>query len=356
MNLILVLKESIVTADWLEYLWPKEKVKFLIDLMKRTMLISDWKFGEFANDEAYLVPSLIERESLQIIKETREKLVQFVKEEEDIEDEIERLKAEGFFTDEIPEASNKMMNKLFGFMKKEKKPKRNKKEAGGILDLNDGVDFKKKLEEKYKKDIIPQEKEEGKEKQEGKEEEEESKIEEKLEEVKLPEGYYSETDEVKRIVFDFSDSFLPNGVFQRLLCLLILKCTKEKQTSIKPILYKSSAIIEMGNGQRFKICKCENQILCTVEKDFLVSYKVLQSMMEKLKSDVMGKGLDWQVYLETVYEEKQEKGFLHTFISFAKVRSLKLKPWFNDELIDTDIVNRTMGVELDAFIADLNFN
>jgi len=51
---------GLASTDLLEYLWDKTNVEFLIDLMKQSMLLSDWRFG--VKDKEYLVPSMIVQE------------------------------------------------------------------------------------------------------------------------------------------------------------------------------------------------------------------------------------------------------------------------------------------------------
>ena len=47
--------DGIASRDLLEFLWKGSQVEFLIDLMKRTMLMSEWK-----SKESYLIPSLLQ--------------------------------------------------------------------------------------------------------------------------------------------------------------------------------------------------------------------------------------------------------------------------------------------------------
>mmetsp|Transcript_9725 Transcript_9725/g.12145 ORF Transcript_9725/g.12145 Transcript_9725/m.12145 type:complete len:566 (+) Transcript_9725:2-1699(+) len=48
---------GLVSRDLLLFLWDREQVNFLLDLMKHTMLLSEWDFG--SEDNLYLVPSLL---------------------------------------------------------------------------------------------------------------------------------------------------------------------------------------------------------------------------------------------------------------------------------------------------------
>ena len=51
---------AIASRDLLEFLWDKQITDFLIDLMRRTMLLSDWTFGN-ENDVHYMIPSLLKK-------------------------------------------------------------------------------------------------------------------------------------------------------------------------------------------------------------------------------------------------------------------------------------------------------
>jgi len=51
--------KGIISRDLLEYLWSGEQVDFLLDLMRRTLLLSDWGFNAESGDVRYLVPSMV---------------------------------------------------------------------------------------------------------------------------------------------------------------------------------------------------------------------------------------------------------------------------------------------------------
>ena len=54
---IILSREGIVTRDLLEFLWEKDSVEFLLDLMRRLLLIGNWKFKD--SDEQFLIPSMV---------------------------------------------------------------------------------------------------------------------------------------------------------------------------------------------------------------------------------------------------------------------------------------------------------
>ena len=55
-----LITHGLATKDLLDYLWPKNHVDYLLDLMRETLLISDWSFGKESKN-LYLVPSLKDR-------------------------------------------------------------------------------------------------------------------------------------------------------------------------------------------------------------------------------------------------------------------------------------------------------
>jgi len=55
-------ERAVVSLDLLHFLWEKEEVDYLLDLMKRTLLLSDWSSGSSGNggaEKSFLVPSLL---------------------------------------------------------------------------------------------------------------------------------------------------------------------------------------------------------------------------------------------------------------------------------------------------------
>ena len=52
-------KSGLVTRDLLEFLWEKDHVDFLVDLMRRLLLLSHWRFATATEDELYLVPGMV---------------------------------------------------------------------------------------------------------------------------------------------------------------------------------------------------------------------------------------------------------------------------------------------------------
>jgi len=54
------LESGIISKDLVQHLWRGEQVDFLVDLMRRTLILSDWKFSK---EPMFLIPSMIIEES-----------------------------------------------------------------------------------------------------------------------------------------------------------------------------------------------------------------------------------------------------------------------------------------------------
>lgn len=103
-------------------------------------------------------------------------------------------------------------------------------------------------------------------------------------------------------------------------------------------------------------------------------------MMEKLKADVMGTSLKWEVFLEVEYKKgeiydrlppawkknpkkmvvsegskkKPEKLSLHTFKTVGYVKENKVKPWYEEDIGENKDEKVLAGLELEEFIKDLD--
>jgi len=113
-----------------------------------------------------------------------------------------------------------------------------------------------------------------------------------------------------RCIFDFSRSFLPNGVFQRMICLLVAHSSRSYQKSgemailERPKLFKNFASVDFEPGFRIKVyedTKLQHFYLLVDDNSLTKSNRsliVIQSMLRKINSDIMGNGLSWEIFLE----------------------------------------------------------
>jgi len=123
----------------------------------------------------------------------------------------------------------------------------------------------------------------------------------------LLKGIYTDKVEGLRFTFDFSRGFLPYGVFQRLLCLLVGRISLEKSKnpefhSRRPHIYKNYACLEYYQDNLVQVVEEMESKTITVyiESRPLASscLSVIRAMLHKLNSDVMGTGLVWETKVE----------------------------------------------------------
>mmetsp|Transcript_6848 Transcript_6848/g.7872 ORF Transcript_6848/g.7872 Transcript_6848/m.7872 type:complete len:815 (+) Transcript_6848:286-2730(+) len=123
--------------------------------------------------------------------------------------------------------------------------------------------------------------------------------------------------------FDFSKSVLPNGVFERLACLLISFNNKKKSLRL-PSLSTSKAMIWLEEDQVICLEEIDKRINLTCsDKTASQSYRIVTRMLEKVNHDVMKSRLVW----ETFFEGPNGK-----LIAWSKAKKKKLKPWFEGGL------------------------
>mmetsp|Transcript_11697 Transcript_11697/g.13522 ORF Transcript_11697/g.13522 Transcript_11697/m.13522 type:complete len:929 (-) Transcript_11697:915-3701(-) len=188
---------ALASRDLLEKLWEKDKVEFMLDIMRQVLLLSDWKFSK--TDTLYLVPSLRCDRSMYQCSKSRSDI------------RVPGLKA----------------------------------------------------------------------------------------------------------IFDFSESFLPVGVFQRLVCLCVIYSGRDKNSQ-QPLLDKTTSTISFGNQGRIHLCENDEKIYVTFEsaQNAWNHLQILLAMMRKLKTGVVS--LRWNLELKVDGD----------YVAYDKVRQKKMKPWF----------------------------
>mmetsp|Transcript_943 Transcript_943/g.1339 ORF Transcript_943/g.1339 Transcript_943/m.1339 type:complete len:636 (+) Transcript_943:883-2790(+) len=152
-----------------------------------------------------------------------------------------------------------------------------------------------------------------------------------------------------RIVFDFSKSFLPNGVFQRLLCLAVSYSAQFPNVK-EPELSRTFALIEFEPG--FPVNVFENKKTQTIsvvlkrEEIAAKIVKIFSSILEKINYDSMGTGLSWRTLLQD-----PSNGEL---LSVSKAQEKRVYPWFMEESeADTSSFLHSENIVVDSFLQAL---
>ena len=127
---------------------------------------------------------------------------------------------------------------------------------------------------------------------------------------------------------EFRFGFLPNGVFERLICQCVEFSSKEPQ-SMPPILFKNVCKIWLGGQCSFFLTRRANTICMYTEKPQFCSklLGIFLAMMRKLRDDVMGERLQAEIKVEV-------NGDL---VSFKSAKKKRYEPWFVE---DTEAVSR----------------
>ena len=143
------------------------------------------------------------------------------------------------------------------------------------------------------------------------------------------------------VLFDFSGGFLPDGLFQRLVCLG-MNYMFTKGVSEEPRLDASSAVLYVTDATIHLVLD-EQGIWMTVETsslglDLASDYvQAVKSMLRRLNEGVMHGRLQWRVLFQNDYGELETQ-------EFGEGR--KSPPWFSKKVQDAqrELRNRTRGV------------
>jgi len=144
-----------------------------------------------------------------------------------------------------------------------------------------------------------------------------------------------------RCVFDFSSTFLPNGVFQRLVCFCIAYSGSQSSKLKEPKLFKNCAHVTLEPDLEITLLE-ETASQCIslfiMEPRFAgKALSIAQSMLHKLNADVMNFGLRWETLLEHINTGHNSNE--NVFIPYDVARKKSLRPWFGEGL-----VHRTSGM------------
>mmetsp|Transcript_14495 Transcript_14495/g.16931 ORF Transcript_14495/g.16931 Transcript_14495/m.16931 type:complete len:909 (+) Transcript_14495:324-3050(+) len=119
-----------------------------------------------------------------------------------------------------------------------------------------------------------------------------------------------------RGVFDFSESFLPIGVFERLVCLCVMYSGRNTE-SVQPSLRSGVCIISFGYECKIHMYERKEKIhfIITNSVTPLDHLQIILAMMRKLKTEAVSP--PWSLELDVNGE----------FISHEKVKRSRLFPW-----------------------------
>lgn len=119
--------------------------------------------------------------------------------------------------------------------------------------------------------------------------------------------------------------FLPNGVFERLICLAVEYSSQiYAQGNAQPELFHDLCTLHLEEDNTVTFMRGNKIITVEVEREVHASQtlQVLLAMMKKLREDIMGSRFSWQVFVSSP----------NTMVSLADAKKQSLAPWFSTEM------------------------
>ena len=164
---------------------------------------------------------------------------------------------------------------------------------------------------------------------------------------KIATGHIPDVDPVQFFYLDFSDSFLPHGLFPRLTALVVTHSVTVFEGSMPPKLNRNIAIASFGSeGFIMEQRRKENQIkigIFSAQASNSVRNLIL-SMLEKLRDEVMGKDLKFKVVL--LVEDAKGKLNAVSLRKIEKARERKTKTVWSEN------ASEVLVKDADAFFSD----
>jgi len=148
-------------------------------------------------------------------------------------------------------------------------------------------------------------------------------------------------------IFDFSLSFLPKGVFQRLICLCITQCglCQAEDKIPEPMLSKNNGVIHFAEGYTVHLRQNEAEsclYMYVDNKDYAVEmFAYIRSMITRLNSSIMGGWLAYDVFLEDPTSGEM--------MTYDEVITHEVEPWFSQ----MSEVRQGFDIDVDSFIENV---
>lgn len=120
----------------------------------------------------------------------------------------------------------------------------------------------------------------------------------------VPSMLKSDTVDVSRFegrysaVFDFSETFLPHGLYERLLCLCVAHSATVEGTN-EPILTNKIGVVWLERDSAIVVKIRSEQIEVRFEnsKKIETAFRIVNAVLQKIKREVMNGRLHWETLL-----------------------------------------------------------
>ena len=134
-----------------------------------------------------------------------------------------------------------------------------------------------------------------------------------------------------KAVFDFSAFFLPDGLFERLVCLCVQHSAYLKGSKT-PVLTQTHCTIWLGDKDVISLSRVKNTIQLNILRSAIAAnvLTVIHSMFRKLKDETMGSRLKWGSFLQV-----QDK-----LVAYEDAKSARAKPWFQNSSTPKNLSTR----------------
>mmetsp|Transcript_3144 Transcript_3144/g.4237 ORF Transcript_3144/g.4237 Transcript_3144/m.4237 type:complete len:948 (+) Transcript_3144:202-3045(+) len=130
-------------------------------------------------------------------------------------------------------------------------------------------------------------------------------------------------------MFDFSERYLPIGIFERLVCLLVSLVGQEHK---KKVGVENKGGVLYKNWCKVYLHSLDTSVFLEKKRDYLLMavdraktcptiFQMLSSMLKRINEEVMGSGLKWKVCFEDVWGASK-------MLDYEDAKKCKLKPWF----------------------------
>lgn len=250
-DVVHLFQDGLVSEDFLLMVWKEHELEYLLDMMKQTLMLSDWTFknSSVANSEKiyYFVPSLVTG-------------------------------------------------------------------SRDIEDYDGNENFNEAMKEKLTYD-----------------------------------EFINKYENIQNFAF-FQFKYLPDGVFDRLICLCVAHSNLLKVQS-PPIISKGVVEISFGEGETIRLYNEVKFSTIVLEIDESSQGKAahallkIQSMMQKLRADIIGEGLGWEINFHT--NDKQLK-------AYDEAAMEKLAPFFGQsEDLKAPAVSIIEHIDVNQFLEGL---
>jgi len=163
-----------------------------------------------------------------------------------------------------------------------------------------------------------------------------------------------------RLVFSFKESCLPAGIYHRLVCLSIAYSGVTEESG-QPRVSENWSKVWFGNDKYvyFEHNILEPEIIAYVSMDHAKTLSVIVTMMKKITQHSMNSKLYFDLLLEEPVTDNLELEFgkrESSFIPLENARKTKTKPWFNDDIWESSILDRTgslLELNFQSFLSSL---